>query len=173
MSETATETTITLHKRVSDDIKTAMKASVAADATPEAKDTAKQRVGFLRFVLAKAQDLTKKRPLEQQAVSEADMVAAVKGQITETKDKITLVTQNGGTADPKDVAYIAVLEEYLPTQMSNEELTTVITGILAETEDRKPSVKGFVNKLLKERHAGLYDAKRANEILAELLAAGK
>lgn len=70
---------------------------------------------------------------------------------TETKDKIT--------------SEIAVYETYLPSQMSKEELTSVITNIMDVVEgDVTPSI-GIVMKHLSANYNGRYDGKLASEIV--------
>ncbi|MCK5612749.1 GatB/YqeY domain-containing protein, partial [Candidatus Pacearchaeota archaeon] len=67
----------------------------------------------------------------------------------ETKDKIT--------------SEISVYEAYLPSQMSKEELTSVITNIMEIKEgDIIPNI-GMVMKHLSANYNGMYDGKLASE----------
>ena len=69
----------------------------------------------------------------------------------ETKDKIT--------------SEISVYEAYLPSQMSKEELTSVITNIMEVKEgDTIPNI-GVVMKHLSANYNGMYDGKLASEIV--------
>ena len=69
----------------------------------------------------------------------------------ETKDKIT--------------SEISVYEAYLPSQMSKEELTSVITNIMEIKEgDIIPNI-GMVMKHLSANYNGMYDGKLASEIV--------
>ncbi len=70
---------------------------------------------------------------------------------TETKDKI--------------ISEITVYEEYLPSQMSKEELTSVINNIMEIKEgDVIPNI-GAVMKHLSANYNGQYDGKLASEIV--------
>ena len=69
----------------------------------------------------------------------------------ETKDKIT--------------SEISVYEAYLPSQMSKEELTSVITNIMEIKDgDVIPNI-GIVMKHLSANYNGMYDGKLASEIV--------
>jgi uncharacterized protein YqeY len=61
---------------------------------------------------------------------------------------------------------IQILNEYLPQQMTDEQLSAAISDIIQETG---ASNMGAVMKALKERHAGLYDGRRANELIKQQL----
>ena len=70
---------------------------------------------------------------------------------TETKDKI--------------ISEIAVYETYLPSQMSKEELTSIITNIMEVADgDVIPNI-GIVMKHLSTNYNGRYDGKLASEIV--------
>lgn len=60
----------------------------------------------------------------------------------------------GGTGTPEE---IAVLEEFLPKQLTNEQLAAIIKNTPA-------SSLGDLMKFLKENHAGQYDGKTAKEL---------
>ena len=143
-----------------DDIKDAMRA----------RGEGKDRLRVLRFAMAKAADKAKARPKpEDREVTDADVLFAIQTQVKEIKDKVALVSQHGGTPDPADQHDIALLETYLPDRMDETKLRQTIEGILGETENREASVRGFVNKTLKERHAGQYDNAQVATILNALL----
>ena len=70
---------------------------------------------------------------------------------TETKDKVA--------------SEIDIYEAYLPSQMSKEELTSVITNIMGVAEgDVIPNI-GIVMKHLSANYNGRYDGKLASEIV--------
>jgi uncharacterized protein len=62
----------------------------------------------------------------------------------------------------------AVLARYLPTMLPPEELTTLVSGWIAEGV----TTMGALMARLKERHAGQYEGKLASEIVRKLLASG-
>ena len=65
----------------------------------------------------------------------------------------------------KVASEIATYETYLPSQMSKEELTSVITNIMEVAEgDVTPNI-GIVMKHLSANYNGMYDGKLASEIV--------
>lgn len=62
-----------------------------------------------------------------------------------------------------------VLESYLPTQLSEIELTAVVDQIISTLADRSPKQMGVVMKRLKEMHDGRYDGKIASGIIKSRL----
>lgn len=147
-------------QQVKDDIKDAMRA----------RDAGKDRLRVLRYAMAKAADKAKARPKpEEREVTDADVLAAIQTQVKEIQDKVALVSQHGGTVDPVDGQDLSFLSTYLPQRMDEATLQRTLEGILAETENRTPSVRGFVNKALRERHAGQYDSAQVARLLDALL----
>lgn len=65
---------------------------------------------------------------------------------------------------------IAVLSEYLPAQLSKEEITIILKDIIKETEATSIKDMGKVMKLAKEKMGASADGKTINEIVKELLA---
>ncbi len=67
-------------------------------------------------------------------------------------------------------AEIAVIEHFLPRQMSDEEAKAAIAAIVAETGASSMKDMGRVMSLVKERHASSIEPARASGLVRELLA---
>ena len=63
-----------------------------------------------------------------------------------------------------------VLESYLPTQLSVEELSLVIAALVSNLPDRSLKQMGAVMKMLKEQYDGQFDGKTASGIIKSQLA---
>jgi hypothetical protein len=61
---------------------------------------------------------------------------------------------------------VAVLESYLPKQMSEDEIRTAIASIISQAD--KPNI-GVIMKRFKENHAGLYDGATVQKLAKEAL----
>lgn len=70
----------------------------------------------------------------------------------------------------KEEVELTVIEEFLPAQLSDDELRTLAHEVIAETGASGPGDVGQVMRPLMERVAGRADGRRANEIARELLA---
>ena len=62
-----------------------------------------------------------------------------------------------------EAAEVAVIETFLPSQMSDAELGTTIDAIVAETGAASLKDMGRVMALVKERHAGALDMSKASQ----------
>jgi uncharacterized protein YqeY len=70
-----------------------------------------------------------------------------------------------------EAAEIAVIEGFLPRQMSDDELGAAIDGIVAETGAESVKDMGRVMALVKERHAGEIDMSKASAAVKARLSA--
>ena len=61
-----------------------------------------------------------------------------------------------------EAAEVAVIEEFLPKQMSDEEMAGAIDALIAETGAQSVKDMGRVMAVLKERHAGQVDMSKAS-----------
>jgi len=63
-----------------------------------------------------------------------------------------------------------IYDSYIPNQLSQDEIVAIAKQIISTIDD--PSIKslGFVMKVMKQNHAGLYDGKVASTVIRSLLA---
>lgn len=66
-------------------------------------------------------------------------------------------------------AQLEVVVGYLPQQLNDDELRTVVQELIAELGATGPQDKGQVMKALMGHHRGCVDGKAAQQLLAELL----
>ncbi len=106
-----------IRERLSADIKTAMKAGD------------KERLGTLRFMMAalKQQEIDTRIDLDDQAVT-----SILTKRASQHRDSIAQF-EGAGREDlaSKERAELAVVEEYLPSPLSAEEIETLILGAIA------------------------------------------
>ena len=69
-----------------------------------------------------------------------------------------------------EAAEVAVIEEFLPRQMSDDEIGALIDGLVAETGAGSVKDMGRVMALMKERHAGQLDISKASQMVKAKLA---
>jgi len=62
-----------------------------------------------------------------------------------------------------EAAEVAVIEDFLPRQMSDEELGAAVDAIMVETGAESVKDMGRVMALVKERHAGQLDMSKASQ----------
>ncbi|MCC7066929.1 MAG: GatB/YqeY domain-containing protein [Burkholderiales bacterium] len=137
---------MSLKETITQDMKTAMKAGDSA------------RLGTIRMLLA----AMKQREVDERiTLSDADIVALVEKAIKQRREAIAQFTA-GGRADlvAKETAEIAVLTPYLPAQMSEAEIDTVIAAAIADVAASGASgnaAMGKVMAIVKPKLAGRAD----------------
>lgn len=116
-----------------------------------AKDSV--RVGVLRgLIAAMTNELVAKGMKPTEALSDQDVLAVIKRQVKQRKDSIALFVQ-GGREDlaESEKAELALLEVYLPTLMSRDEIKKVVEAKIAEQGKVDKAKSGmFVGSIMKE-----------------------
>ena len=147
---------MSLKARITDDMKTAMRA----------KETA--RLGTIRLLLAaiKQKEIDERIELDDAAVS-----SIVEKLIKQRKDSISQF-QAAGRDDlvAAEQAELAVLQAYLPEQLSAAEVEAAVTAAIAESGASSAKDMGKVMGLLKPRLAGRADMGQVSALIKARLA---
>ena len=132
-----------LKDRLTEDMKTAMRA---AD---------KERLGTVRLALA----AIKQREVDERiSLDDGQVLAVLEKMIKQRREAITQF-QSGGRADlvTKETAEIAVLQQYLPAQMSAAEIDALIQEAIAATGAASIKDMGKVMAAVKPKAQGRAD----------------
>jgi uncharacterized protein YqeY len=133
----------------------------------------KQRTAAIRLILS----AIKNRDIElRTAAAPADddvMVTEVLQKMIKQRRESIAMYDQGDRAElaAAERAEVAVIEEFLPQQMSEDETRAAIAAIVAETGATSPKDMGRVMALLKERHAGQLDMSKASGLVKAELSA--
>ncbi len=148
-----------MRERINNDLKTAMKAGE------------KLRVGTLRLVNSaiKSADIDA-RPSGKDKISDADILSVLTKMIKQRRNSVEQY-QAGGRQDLADqeLAEIAIIEGYLPKQMSEAETKDAIAATIKEVGAASVKDMGKVMAALKERYAGQMDFGKASGAVKSLL----
>ena len=134
---------MSLKTQVTEDMKNAMRAKDAA------------RLSTIRMLLA----AIKQREVDERiTLSDADVLSIIDKMIKQRKDSITQF-EAGGRADlvAAERAEVDVLQAYLPQQLSDAEVDTLIAEAIARTGAAGVSGMGKVMAELKPQVAGRTD----------------
>ena len=147
---------MTLQERLSDEIKSAMRAKDA------------DRLGTLRLLksaLGYAQ-IEKK----SETTSDADFVALVQKEINKRRDSIEQY-EKGGRPElaAKEKQEIAILEPFLPTALSEGELEQLIRVTIQELAATSKKEMGQVIKAVQAKAAGRAEGKTISGLVGKLL----
>ncbi len=142
---------------ISNDIKEAMKA----------KD--KVALDTLRNI-KKALLEAKTAPGAGDTVSDETAVKIIMKLAKQGKESAELYkSQNRDDLAGEELAQVAVMEKYLPKQMSEEEITAALKEIIAQTGANKPQDMGKVMGVATKQLAGKADGKVISAIVKQLL----
>ena len=146
---------MTLRDRLEDDIREAMRQRSQA------------RLDALRFLKFAVQAVEKERG---QALDDQSMVEVVAKQVNDRRESIRAFEQ-GSRNDlvAKEEADLSVLEEYLPPQLTEEEIVELVSGVINEVGAAGPRDKGKVMGKLMPQVRGKADGAEVNRLVTELL----
>jgi len=102
---------------------------------------------------------------------EADEIRILQKLVKQRKDAAAIyLEQNRKDLYEKEIFEVSVIEAYLPAQMSEEEIRTVVRRIISESEAKGIKDMGKVTGTAIKELAGKADGKTISGIVKELLA---
>ena len=103
-------------------------------------------------------------------LSEADELKLLQKLVKQRKDSAALYAQQGRNdlAEP-ELAQMAVIEKFLPAQLSEAEVETALRGIINQVGATTPKDMGKVMGVATKQLAGKADGKLISEIVKRLL----
>ncbi|MCB1231006.1 MAG: GatB/YqeY domain-containing protein [Verrucomicrobiae bacterium] len=103
-------------------------------------------------------------------LNEAEIVGVIRKQVKTRQDSVTQY-EDAGREDlaSKEREEIAILENYLPQALSDEQVAKLVDEAIAETGATSKKDMGQVMKLVQERAAGRADGKALSQaVMAKL-----
>ncbi|MRU16585.1 GatB/YqeY domain-containing protein [Roseovarius sp. A21] len=137
-----------LRERINTALKTAMKE----------KDSA--RLGTLRLINAaiKDQDIARRGGEDDTGVSDADILSIL-GKMTKQRQESVRAYEEGGRLDlaERERQEVAIIEEFLPKQLSDDEVEAAIDAAIADVEATSIRDMGKIMGQLKQKYTGQMD----------------
>ena len=152
---------MSLRDKISSDLKTAMKT----------RDTA--RLATLRLINAaiKDREIATRGEQGSSGVTDADLTAVLTRMVKQRRDSARAY-EEAARLDlaEKETAEIAVIESFLPRQLSDEEMAAAIEKIITQTGASSVRDIGKVMAALKASYAGQMDFGKAGARVKQKLA---
>jgi uncharacterized protein len=147
---------MTLKARITEDMKTAMKA----------KDAGK--LSAIRLLLA----AIKQKEVDERVELDDSAVTAVIEKLTKQRKDSVSQYEAAGRQDLADVekAEITILAAYLPEKMSSEETAAAVAAAVAQTGAKGPADMGKLMAVLKPLLAGKADMGEVSKLVKAALA---
>jgi len=142
------------------EVKTAMKA----------KD--KRRLSTLRLISAafKDRDIQNRGTGKDESLDEAGMLAIL-GKMVKQRRESAQTYKDGGRPElaEGELEEIAIIEEFMPKQMSAEDARAAVTEVVKEIGAEGLKDMGKAMAAVKEKYAGQMDMSKASAVVKELL----
>lgn len=107
---------------------------------------------------------------KQKKLDDAGVIEVIAREIKQRKESIEAYTQ-GNRPDlvAGEKAEMEVLQQYMPAQMSHEEIVAIVQQVLQEVGAKGPGDKGKVMQKLMPQVKGKADGAEVNKIVVELM----
>ena len=138
---------------------------VKADLTSAMRAREKDRVGTLRLVLSELQKDAKEGPGDELAVLRRER---------KRRHESARAFRDGGRPElaAAEEAEALVIEDYLPAELSEEELAGIVHSAIAESGAESPRDMGKVMPIAMRAVAGRADGRRVSDKVKEALQQG-
>jgi uncharacterized protein YqeY len=144
-----------LQQKLTDDLKQAMKGG----------DTVKRSVIRLVMAAIKNAEIAKQKALE-----DSDILGVIAKEIRQRKESIEAFKEgNRPELAANEEAEMAILEAYMPAQMSRDEIVAEARKVIEEVGAESIRDKGKVMPQLIAKLKGKADGREINEVVTELL----
>ena len=145
----------------------ALREQLESDIKDSMRSRNQSRLETLRFLKSQIQ-LVEKNQLKE--LDEAGLLDVVAKQVKERRESLTMFEQGNRSylAERKSIA-LEILQEYLPEQLSQDELTNLIKKVIEEVGATTSSDKGKIMGRLMPQIKGKADGTQVNTIVTELL----
>lgn len=146
-----------LQERVSDDLKKAMKSGE------------KQRVSVLLMMKSAIDNAQIAR---RETLDDADVIEVLSREAKRTRESIAEFKKaNRQDAVEKEESELVVILEYLPQQMSRDEIAELVRQVIVEVGAQSPKDKGKVMSKLMPQLKGKAEGQLVNEVVTQALEA--
>ena len=145
----------------------ALKQKLTGDLKQAMRDRDKVKLSVIRLVMAAIQNTEIAR---QTTLDDADILGIIAKEARQRRESIEAFRQ-GNRQDlvAQEEVELTVLQEYLPQQMSREEIIAEARRVIEEVGAQGPGDKGKVMPKLIPQLKGRADGREINAVVSELL----
>ena len=134
------------------------------------KDKNKLRVSTLRMVNASVKDLEISQRTNNQTdeISDNDIIDILVKMVKQRKEAADTYKQgNRDDLSKKELDEIKIIEEFLPKQLSEDEVIKIIEGLISENNISDISGMGLLMSEIKKKYSGQLDLGLASKIIKD------
>ena len=149
-----------------------MRSELDANLKEAIKSREKQRVATLRLINAaiKDRDIAVRSEENTEGVSDAEIILILSNMVKQRKQSI-IQYEEGGRVElaEREREEIKIIQEFLPNQLTDEEIHTEVSKIIDAHEQLTIKDMGKIMGQLKEKFSGRMDFGKASGIVKALL----
>jgi uncharacterized protein len=147
-----------------------MREKFASELKVAMKAGEKRRVGTIRMIMAALKDKEIEARGQGKTVSDEDILALLQ-KMTKSRKESQEIFENAGRVDlaRQESEEIAIIQGFLPQQLSEAEVARAIAAAIAETGAASIKDMGRVVGALKGKYAGRMDFAKANALAKRML----
>ncbi|AXK42515.1 GatB/YqeY domain-containing protein [Erythrobacter aureus] len=148
-----------------------LREKIQAETVTAMKAKDKERTAALRLIGAKIKDRDIELRTSDKKPEDDELVTDVLLKMAKQRRESIEMYEDGGRTElaDKEKAELAVIEEFLPKQMSEDETRAAIAAIKAELGAEGMKDMGRVMGELKSRHGATLDMSKASGLVKEAL----
>ncbi len=141
-----------------------LEEQIGKDYIKAMKDRDSVKSSTLSFLRAQMKNVLIEKRAEN--LKDEEVVAVIKKQIKQRQDSIQQY-EKGGRQDlaGKEAVELAILKDYLPEEMSEQELEGVVTAAIEEAQADSMKDMGKVMKIIADKVQGKADNKLVSELV--------
>jgi uncharacterized protein YqeY len=149
-----------------------LRDSIKAAQVAAMKSGDKTRLGAVRLILAKLKDKDIELRTAANVPDDDVLVVDVLQKMAKQRRESIAMYEQGGRQELADAeaSELAVIEEFMPSQMSEDEVNAAIAAIIAETGAAGMKDMGKVVAALKAKHGSQLDMGKASGLVKAALA---
>lgn len=143
---------------------------IEQDLTQAFKAGETDKVAVLRLIKTSVTNFEKQANNASQ-ITDGDVIGIVNKEIKQRQDTIDQLSQTRPEMVEKDKQAIEILKNYLPQQMNEDELKTIIDQAVSQTGATKPQDMGKVMGVVMPQIKGKADGSLVSKLVKEKLGA--
>lgn len=107
---------------------------------------------------------------ERKELNDADIIKVLKSEAKKRNESIEAYEQAGRTKEVEaEKAELAIIDQYLPAQLSRDEVKAMAQEVIAEVGATSSKEMGKIMPVMMKRLKGQADGKLVNEVIREIL----
>lgn len=151
----------------------AIRERIVADLTAAMKAKETQRLGVVRMLKSRIMEAEvdqRARKGPDYVLEDPECLAVIAAYAKQRRDSIEAY-RKGGKEDlaAKEEAELAIIQQYLPAPMSEDEIRRIVAAAIAETGAASAKEMGAIMKIVMPKLKGGADGAVVNRIVRELL----